>query len=222
MISETRDGAQGQMPGAPAHAPTRAEIRIAGMTCAMCAKAIEKAVCGLPGVLKAEVNLGKESATVEWDKDKVGLRAIEKAVTDAGYQVIDERRGVKIGGMTCVMCAGAIEKAVAAVEGVTAVAVNLGAEKAQVTYNPRTGLPFRHAPGDRGGGLPVPRASRARTRKTWRREARARDLREKLHRIIVGFSVGHPPDGPHVPAHGHARRHALRDARRVRRPSSST
>ena len=38
------------------------------------------------------------------------------------------------------MCAGAIEKAVSAIDGVTAVSVNLGAEKAQVTY--RAGLVF--------------------------------------------------------------------------------
>ena len=169
----------------------KTDIRIAGMTCVMCVKAVEKSLRELPGVLDAQVNLGKETATVEWNREKVRLPDIEKAITDAGYQVIDEKRSIKIGGMTCVMCAGTIEKAIAAVEGVTGVTVNLGAEKAQVTYNPRLASPsdMRRAiekagyqylgiEGEETGDLEA--------------ETRARDLRDKRNRVIVGFVVGIP------------------------------
>ena len=191
MSRRRRGTAHDETLRAPSHPPTKAEIRIRGMTCAMCAKAIEKAVCQLPGVRRAEVNLGKESATVEWDRDQVALTDIEKAVTEAGYQVIDERRAVKIGGMTCVMCAGAIERALSAIEGVTAVAVNLGAEKALVTYNPRLTSPSDLRRAIEGAGYRYLGIEGEET-EGLEAEARSRDLREKLRRIIVGFSVGIP------------------------------
>ena len=97
------------------HAKT--EICIAGMTCAMCAKAIETSIMDLPGAISAQVNLGKETALVEWDPEKVRLVDIEKAVAEAGYQVIDERAVMKVGGMTCVMCSRAIENALSSLEG---------------------------------------------------------------------------------------------------------
>ncbi len=184
-MGETRD----KHTGTPQNA--RTEIRISGMTCVMCAGAVEKSVRQLPGVLQADVNLGKETATVEWDKDKVNLADIEKAVAQAGYRVVDEKTSIKVGGMTCVMCAGAIEKAVSAIEGVTNVSVNLGSEKAEVTYNPRMASPsdmrraieeagYRYLgiEGEDTGDLEA--------------EVRAKDLREKLNRIIVGFAAGIP------------------------------
>ncbi|MGA3173147.1 MAG: heavy metal translocating P-type ATPase [Syntrophorhabdales bacterium] len=169
----------------------KAEIRIAGMTCAMCAKAVEKSVSKLPGVFQAEVNLGKETATVEWDRERVGIAEIEKAVAEAGYRVVDEKTSIKVGGMTCVMCARAIEKAVSSVEGVTGVSVNLGAERAEVTYNPRMASPqdmrraieeagykYLGVEGEDTGDLEA--------------RVRAQDLREKLNRVIIGFAAGIP------------------------------
>jgi Cu+-exporting ATPase len=169
----------------------RTEIRIAGMTCVMCAGAVEKSVRHLPGVIRADVNLGKESATVEWDREKVGLADIEKAVADAGYQVVDEKTSIKVGGMTCVMCAEAIEKAVSAIEGVISVSVNLGAEKVEVTYNPRMASfsDMRRAieeAGYRYLGI------EGEDTENLEAEVRAKDLREKLNRIIVGFATGIP------------------------------
>ncbi len=170
---------------------TKTDIRVAGMTCVMCVKAVENAVRELPGVFDAQVNLGKETTTVEWDREKTHLPDIEKAITDAGYQVIDEKRGIKIGGMTCVMCAGAIEKAIGAIEGVVAASVNLGAEKVQVTYNPGLVSPsdIRHAVEEAGYQyLGIEGEDTA----DLEAEARARDLREKRNRVIVGFIVGIP------------------------------
>ncbi|MDR2147181.1 MAG: heavy-metal-associated domain-containing protein [Tannerella sp.] len=44
---------------------------------------------------------------------------------------------LKIGGMGCAACAQRIEKAVAKLEGITSVSVNLAAETADVTYDPQ-------------------------------------------------------------------------------------
>ncbi|GEM_PF-6441220 len=63
---------------------------VPGLYCASSAtscKDIEPNNCK-DGVADAQVNLGTESATVEYDPTQVRLTDLEKAVTDAGYGVI--------------------------------------------------------------------------------------------------------------------------------------
>lgn len=115
----------------------KAEIKVAGMTCAMCASTIEKSLLNLEGVSKAEVNLAKETASVEYDSSKLKINDLDNAVKDAGYDVINEKAILKVGGMTCVMCANAIESALSKMEGVIEVNVNVSSEKVYVTYNPK-------------------------------------------------------------------------------------
>ena len=157
----------------------------------MCAKAIETSIMNLPGAVSAQVNLGKETALVEWDPEKVRLVDIEKAVAGAGYQVIDERAVMKVGGMTCVMCSRAIENALSSLEGVSAVNVNLGAEKAAVTYNPRMTTPADMRRVIEEAGYQY-LGMEGEDSGTLEDEARARDLKEKRNRVIVGFLVGIP------------------------------
>ncbi|MDD2754563.1 MAG: heavy metal-associated domain-containing protein, partial [Methanothrix sp.] len=87
----------------------KAELKVAGMVCAACTAAIEKALCNLDGVASARVNLGTEIASVEYNPDKLRLADLEKAIRDVGYDVIDEKVALKIGGMVCAMCVGALE-----------------------------------------------------------------------------------------------------------------
>lgn len=115
----------------------KAEIKVAGMTCAMCASTIEKSLLNLEGVSKAEVNLAKETASVEYDSSKLKINDLDNAVKDAGYDVINEKAILKVNGMTCVMCANAIESALSKMEGVIEVNVNVSSEKVYVTYNPK-------------------------------------------------------------------------------------
>ena len=107
------------------------------------------------------------------------------------------------------------------VPGVTAVSVNLGSEKAEVTYNPRMASPSDMRQGDRRSRIPVPGRRRGGDGRPGG-AARARDLREKLKRVIVGFVVGIPLMVVMFFPMGHARVHALRHARQLRRPSSPT
>ena len=57
------------------------EIRlsIAGMSCAGCVSAVEKALAGVPGVESAQVNLGERTATVE------GMAGVD-ALLDFGFE----------------------------------------------------------------------------------------------------------------------------------------
>jgi Cu+-exporting ATPase len=106
-------------------------LPIEGMTCATCAGRIEKALSALPGVDVA-VNLSGEQADIAYDPARFGPGELADAARRAGYDVPEETRDLAISGMTCATCAGRVEKALAAVPGVTRADVNLATEKASV------------------------------------------------------------------------------------------
>ncbi|MDR1580859.1 MAG: heavy-metal-associated domain-containing protein, partial [Synergistaceae bacterium] len=66
----------------------RNTLTISGMTCAACAKRIEKVTGKLAGVAKATVNFATEKLTVEYDEAALKLSAIEDAITGIGYGVV--------------------------------------------------------------------------------------------------------------------------------------
>ncbi|MCX6691149.1 MAG: heavy metal-associated domain-containing protein, partial [Methanoregula sp.] len=82
----------------------RAELKISGMHCATCAINIEESLSQLNDVVKAQVNFGTDTAHVEFDPATVKLSDLEKAVNDAGYDVINRQATIKVGGMMCATC----------------------------------------------------------------------------------------------------------------------
>ncbi|RQU85526.1 Cu(2+)-exporting ATPase [Burkholderia cenocepacia] len=128
-------------------APTSIELDIDGMTCASCVSRVEKALAKVPGVTRASVNLATERATVD-ASNAVSAAQLVDAVKQAGYGATPAAVAappatsaatpastvveLDIGGMTCVSCAGRVEKALAAVPGVTRATVNLATERASV------------------------------------------------------------------------------------------
>ena len=74
---------------------TQSTFPISGMTCAACAARAERAVKKLPGVEKASVNFAAEKASVSFDPQTVGLRAIKDAVKKAGYQIPETKAAVE-------------------------------------------------------------------------------------------------------------------------------
>ncbi len=113
-------------------------IKITGMTCASCVKAIEAALKDLDGVEDVSVNLATESAMVKFDPSKVSLEKITETIESIGYGVVREERAVtvKIGGMTCASCVKTIEMVVGELPGVKSVSVNLATESARITFDP--------------------------------------------------------------------------------------
>ncbi|MBA7537254.1 hypothetical protein ES705_29521 [subsurface metagenome] len=77
------------------------------MTCASCAQTIEKELQKKNGVKAASVNFATEKAFVEYESGTIGVKDLEKAVKDAGYDVRSGTRktSFKLGGMTCTSCA---------------------------------------------------------------------------------------------------------------------
>ncbi len=173
-----------------AHA-RQANLRISGMTCAMCVQAIEKTLSSLDGVTSVRVKLANEIATVEYDDRKIGIKGLQEAITEAGYGVVNEHAVLKVGGMTCATCVATIEKALRNKEGTVDVHVNLGAEKAYVTYDSSTiSIPEMKQLIEETGyqylGLEGEETEELEKR------AREKDLRQKRNRFIVGFAVGIP------------------------------
>ena len=78
-------------------------LAIDGMTCASCVSRVEKALLRVPGVLRAEVNLATESASVTLATrhiDEAALMALLAAVERAGYTARPQHAGsAAIGGV---------------------------------------------------------------------------------------------------------------------------
>jgi Cu+-exporting ATPase len=62
-------------------------MAIRGMTCANCARGVERTFLATPGVTKATVDLRGASATVRYDAGKVTPQALAAAVRKLGYEV---------------------------------------------------------------------------------------------------------------------------------------
>jgi len=65
-------------------------IPITGMSCASCVAKIEKALLSIDGVVRANVNLATERATIEYLDTMVSPAELMRAIEDAGYKVVAE------------------------------------------------------------------------------------------------------------------------------------
>lgn len=68
-------------------APQRVDLPVSGMTCAACARAIERKLGKTVGVDRASVNFATSTATVEYDPSQVKLADFIEAIEGLGYGV---------------------------------------------------------------------------------------------------------------------------------------
>lgn len=66
----------------------KVSIKVGGMTCAMCVKAVEMALGSLPGVVSVHVNLGTERARVEYVRGLVSIDDMKLAIEKIGYKYL--------------------------------------------------------------------------------------------------------------------------------------
>ncbi len=114
-------------------------LNVKGMTCASCAKAVERAVNKLPGVSESNVNLATEKVKVIYDEGTVSVPDIQGAVEKAGYKASAADNVVKsfvIEGMTCASCVQAVERATRKLPGVEESNVNMATEKMVIRFDP--------------------------------------------------------------------------------------
>ena len=67
------------------------QLPIGGMSCAVCAKRVEKAISELEGVADVNVKKKKEKAFVTYNPQKVRPSAMKEAVLKAGYQPLENK-----------------------------------------------------------------------------------------------------------------------------------
>eukprot|EP01156_Anaeramoeba_ignava_P011189 Anaeramoba_ignava/a482271_55.p1 GENE.a482271_55~~a482271_55.p1 ORF type:complete len:799 (-),score=118.63 a482271_55:529-2925(-) len=61
------------------------ELKIGGMSCVNCVKAVEKSLSKVPGVQSSIVNLSTEKAQIEYDEKLVSIPGLVNTVKKAGY-----------------------------------------------------------------------------------------------------------------------------------------
>ena len=71
-------------------------IPISGMTCAACAKAVERAVGKLAGVESAVVNFATEKAVIKYNPKQVRLSEIKQTISKAGYKALEIETNNKV------------------------------------------------------------------------------------------------------------------------------
>ena len=114
--------------------------KISGMSCAACAKAVERVVKKLDGVEEQSVNIATEKLSIVYDKSKANFNDIKSVIEKAGYgiepEIENKNIDLKIEGMSCAACAKAVERVVKKLDGVAAINVNIATDKASIEYNP--------------------------------------------------------------------------------------
>jgi copper chaperone CopZ len=60
-------------------------LKVSGMSCGHCVKTVTEALEGVDGVARADVDLQRGRATVEYDEGRTNPRALASVVTDEGY-----------------------------------------------------------------------------------------------------------------------------------------
>jgi Cu+-exporting ATPase len=65
-------------------------LKIEGMSCAACAKTLERATSKLNGVVESNVNLATEKLTINYEPSVIGIPEIKEAIVKTGYKVVDE------------------------------------------------------------------------------------------------------------------------------------
>ena len=112
------------------------KLNILGMTCASCARTVERGLSKLEGVEAATVNIATEQAAITFDPTVLNTSQLIQRVREVGYDANVQRVMLPIGGMTCAACVRHVERALSKVDGVVSVNVNLATERAAVEYIP--------------------------------------------------------------------------------------
>ena len=174
----------------------RLDLPVTGMSCAGCAASVEKALAGLEGVDRADVNFATGRATVLFAPRLVSAKDLAKAVREAGYDVTAAEADIPIEGIVCAGCVRTIEKALLAVKGVVEAAVNLATGRAHVVYLPaEVGLDELRAAVESAGykvirpASPAGAATEGEVEPDVERQAREREFRNLKTRFWVGLAA---------------------------------
>ncbi len=116
----------------------RVDLPITGMTCAACARRIERRLNKTPGVRRAGVNFATSRATVEYSPQATSVGHLIEAVKDVGYGTAGTARADFIVDDSARPAGSSqqLEKHLGRQPGVTRVSFNLGTMEVRVEYLP--------------------------------------------------------------------------------------
>lgn len=164
----------------------RVDLAVTGMTCAACARRIERELSRQTGVRRAGVNFATSRATVEYDPATIDSRRLVETIRDVGYGTTGAARAEFIVDDSARPAGSSqqLEKHLRGLGGVLSASFNLGTMEVRVEYlsgatDPRSlkrrieefGYRVREVSG--GGGAAEDSEAAA-------REAEYRDLRRKF------------------------------------------
>ncbi len=116
-------------------------IDIGGMSCATCAANIEKSLNKQEGIMDANINFASEKAYVEYNPAQITKETIAETIEKTGYEVLEmpedkkeQKKTVRVEGMSCTACAKRIETVLGKLDGVRNINVNFAAEKLSIEY----------------------------------------------------------------------------------------
>lgn len=137
-VDSVRSKTSDTQPNPEQSADMQETISIGGLNCAACVRRVENALAKSPGVIRADVNLATEKASVDFDPDLTSIEKLESVIEEAGYEIRKAPAGsatISVGGMSCAVCVRRVEQTLAAMPGVNNVAVNLATEKAFLEFD---------------------------------------------------------------------------------------
>ncbi len=70
-------------------------FNIGGMTCSNCETRVTEALTKLSGVFDVNVSLRNEDARFNYDPSQITLKQIAAAITELGYEILPQKRGLK-------------------------------------------------------------------------------------------------------------------------------
>lgn len=114
----------------------RVDLPITGMTCAACARRIERRLKKVPGVSQAGVNFATSRATVEYDPQECGVRELIGAVQEVGYDTVGTARADFIVDDSARPSGSSVqlEKRLLQLRGVVSASFNLSTMEVRVEY----------------------------------------------------------------------------------------
>lgn len=110
-------------------------LKVKGMQCSSCSRAIETSLNSANGVHSAAANATTGNVSVMYDPNTITVKEIVSAIEKAGFSVALSSITYTVKGMTCASCVASIEKSLNAIDGVYSVNVNLGTSKVSVSFD---------------------------------------------------------------------------------------
>ncbi|MBX5467246.1 MAG: heavy metal translocating P-type ATPase [Firmicutes bacterium] len=170
-------------PDPPNPAAAAVRVGIVGMTCASCARRIEKGVGRLGGVESVEVNLGTEKAAVVYLPGAVELEQIVDTIRDLGYQAITDTVHLQLASVLADAAGENLAARLRAIPGVVRARYQPAVAALEVTYLPETVRPHELRRQLRDWGYPT-REVEGLDDATQR--ARRQDMAQWRRRFLVG------------------------------------